>query len=121
MDTLVFKTFGWFGAAVVALFLAMVAADSGFAVHMAIVGLAALLAGIAQMRSADYAVLTGLISSPPAASDTYDDEPVRWGVVATVFWGLIGFLVGLVLLRLVTPLIIYFVRLSLFQFVRCKH
>ena len=104
MDTLAFKTLGWFGAAFVALVLAMVAADSGFAVQMTIVCLAALLAGIGQLRSADYAVLTGAISRPPSADDTYDDEPIRWGVVATVFWGVVGFFVGLyIALQLTFP------------------
>jgi cytochrome c oxidase cbb3-type subunit I len=97
METLTFKTLGWLGAAIFALFLALAAADFGFRTHMLIISGAALLAMLAQVRSADFAALTGLISSPAGVSETYDDEPIRWGVVATVFWGVVGFLVGLVI------------------------
>ena len=104
METLVFKTFGWLFAAVVALFLAAAAADTGFSIHMMIMSAAALLAAIVLIRNADYAALTGAIARPPSASDSYDDEPIRWGVVATVFWGVVGFLVGLVIaLQLTFP------------------
>ena len=104
MDTLVIKTFGWFGLAVLALILAAVASDSGFAIHMGIFFVAALLAAVAQMRGADYARLTGLIARPAMAPTTYDDEPIRWGVVATVFWAVVGFAAGLyIALQLTFP------------------
>ena len=34
----------------------------------------------------------------------YDDDPIRWGVIATLFWGIAGFLVGLIIaLQLAFP------------------
>src|SRR3982750_349972 len=47
---------------------------------------------LAAMRPAEYAT-PGL----PRAADLgrYDDAPIRWGVIATLFWGIAGFLAGL--------------------------
>ncbi|HEY5721864.1 MAG TPA: cytochrome-c oxidase, cbb3-type subunit I [Allosphingosinicella sp.] len=104
MDALVSRTFGWLAAAILALFLAAAARDSGFSIHMMIVCVAALLAAAAQAKNADYALIGGSIARPAGASDRYDDEPIRWGVVATVFWGVVGFLAGLVVaLQLTFP------------------
>ena len=33
----------------------------------------------------------------PVDESAYMDEPIRYGVIATVFWGVIGFLVGVVI------------------------
>ncbi|MGE3396418.1 MAG: cytochrome-c oxidase, cbb3-type subunit I [Sphingomonas sp.] len=106
MDTLVFKTFGWFGVAVVALLLAAVSADWGFSVHMGIVIIAALLATAATMRRADYAALARGLSPAPPDQGRYDDEPIRWGVIATLFWGIAGFAAGLfIALQLAYPVL----------------
>ncbi|NNM76429.1 cytochrome-c oxidase, cbb3-type subunit I [Sphingomonas sp. ID1715] len=103
MDTLTFKTFGWFAVALIALMGMMVTVDQAFAVHMAIAGSAALIAGIWAMKNADYAVLQGLKAPRPAPTG-YDDDPIRWGVIATLFWGVAGFLAGLyIALQLAFP------------------
>lgn len=40
----------------------------------------------------------------PDGADRYDDDPVRWATIATVFWGMAGFLAGLVIaLQLAFP------------------
>ncbi|TCJ39075.1 hypothetical protein [Parafrankia sp. BMG5.11] len=40
----------------------------------------------------------------PTDPSRYDDDPVRWGVIATVFWGVVGFSVGLIIaLQLAFP------------------
>ena len=103
MDTLVMKSGGWLIAAILAVLLAASAADWGFAVHMAIVAAAALIACWVMISRADYAEL-GL----PRAADQgrYDDAPIRWGVIATLFWGIAGFLVGLfIALQLTFPVL----------------
>ncbi|WP_226631783.1 cytochrome-c oxidase, cbb3-type subunit I [Novosphingobium profundi] len=79
------------------LFLAVIgvalAADGGFAIHMSIVALAALIAVWFTVRSADYgAIARGILKMPDEGR--YDDDPVRWGVIATVFWGVVGFAAG---------------------------
>ena len=95
MDTLVIKSGLWMLAAVVAILLAAGAADTGFAVHMEIVAAAALLAVVGTLRSTDYGALAGPRPVPRPDQGRYDDAPIRWGVIATLFWGIAGFLAGL--------------------------
>jgi cytochrome c oxidase cbb3-type subunit I len=103
METLTFKTFGWFAVALIALLGMMATADQAFAVHMAIAGAAALIAGFWGMKTADYAAFQGLKPAKPAPTG-YDDDPIRWGVIATLFWGVAGFLAGLyIALQLAFP------------------
>ncbi|MFM6933769.1 MAG: cytochrome-c oxidase, cbb3-type subunit I [Novosphingobium sp.] len=92
------------GLWLVVLFLAIVAtagsADWGFAVHMGIVALAALIALVFALRGGDY---TGAAPAPEDRSKYYD-EVIRWGVIATVFWGMAGFAAGLfIALQLAFP------------------
>jgi len=105
METLTMKV----GSLLLAAFLAFVAAasavDSGFAVHMWIVVAAALLAAFAIANKADFAALARGAAPKPDQS-RYDDDPVRWGILATVFWGMAGFLVGLyIALQLAFPVL----------------
>jgi cytochrome c oxidase cbb3-type subunit 1 len=102
MTELTFKTFGWFGAALFALLLAMAAADGAFAVQMMIVCTAALIAAIVTMKRGDYAAHAGLVARKPETG--YVDDVIRWGVIATLFWGVAGFLAGLyIALQLAFP------------------
>lgn len=97
MDNLVLKVFGWLAVAIIALFATIGAADSGFAIHMGIVTVGALIAAVVTMRGADYAVLTGLAPAIPTDHGRYYDDLVRLGVLATLFWGIVGFLVGVII------------------------
>lgn len=97
MDILVVKIGGWLLVALLALAAAVAAVDTGFAVQMSIVCAAALIAAWVTTVRADFPVLTGLITRPAHVSDRYDDDVIRWGVIATVFWGVVGFLVGVVI------------------------
>jgi cytochrome c oxidase cbb3-type subunit 1 len=104
MDTLVMKGGGWLLAALVAIFLAAAAADSGFSIHMMIVAVAALIACWMTISRADYAALAAGRAARPADQGLYDDTPIRWGVIATLFWGVAGFLAGLyIALQLAYP------------------
>ncbi|MFM5930886.1 MAG: cytochrome-c oxidase, cbb3-type subunit I [Novosphingobium sp.] len=92
------------GIWLVVLFLAIAAvaasADWGFAVHMGIVALAAVIGLAVALRGGDYS------GNPPAAEDRgkYYDDVIRWGVIATVFWGMAGFAAGLfIALQLAFP------------------
>ena len=92
MDSIVSKAGTWLLLGVVALFAMLLAADGGFAVHMAIMSIAALsVAFLTMSRVGDISLAPGV----PAGR--YDDEPIRWGLVATVFWGVVGLLVGVVI------------------------
>jgi cytochrome c oxidase cbb3-type subunit 1 len=104
MDTLVAKAGGWLGLALLALVMAAVAVDAPFAVHMIIVALAALLMLWATVSRADYDAIARGILKMPADQGVYDDDPVRWGVIATLFWGIAGMAAGLfIALQLAFP------------------
>jgi cytochrome c oxidase cbb3-type subunit 1 len=83
------KSGGLFLAMIIALFGMAQAQDTAFAVHMGIMALAALIAALAVMKGAN---LSGQLADN---EHQYDDAPVRWGVIATTFWGVVGLLAGL--------------------------
>ncbi len=89
MYSLMAKAFGLAFLAVLALILIPRAADGGFAVHLAIVAIAAFAAVAVSLHSADDAIFLGIAKRPN--SSLYDDDPIRWGVIATLFWGIAGF------------------------------
>ena len=98
------------GVWLVVLFLAVIAAalaaDGGFAIHMAIVALAAFVCLWFSLRNTDYAAVSRGIFRMPVDEGRYDDDPIRWGVIATVFWGMAGFAAGLfIALQLTWPVL----------------
>ena len=98
------KTLAWFGAMILAILAAIFAADSGFATHAVIV---ALVAGVLMFVSAsrfDPGSTARTFFKMPDGPSHYDDEVIRWGVIATLFWGMAGFLAGLfIALQLAFP------------------
>ncbi|HKX22269.1 MAG TPA: cytochrome-c oxidase, cbb3-type subunit I, partial [Rhizorhapis sp.] len=106
MENLVMKSGGWLAAALLAAMAAILAADSGFAVHMSIMAVAALIAMWVTMSRADYGAIARGLLRVPADQGKYDDDPIRWGVIATVFWGIAGFAAGLfIALQLAFPVL----------------
>ena len=105
MPTIITRAGIWLAGLLLAI-LAMVAAkDAPFAIQMGTVALAAVVGLVATLRSADYKAASAGTTVPADAS-RYDDDPIRWGVIATVFWGMAGFLVGLIIaLQLAFPLL----------------
>ena len=104
MEQLVLRSGGWLLAALLALAAALLAVDTGFSIHMGIVCVAALLAMWFTMSRANYTAIAQGVFKMPSDQSAYDDDPVRWGVIATVFWGLAGFLAGLyIALQLAFP------------------
>jgi cytochrome c oxidase cbb3-type subunit I len=76
------------------------------AMHMAIIALAAFIGLWVSISRVDYAALAQGIIRAPADPGKYDDDPIRWGVIATVFWGMAGFLAGLyIALELAFPVL----------------
>lgn len=94
MDRLVLKAGSWLGLALLALAMAVFAVDTPFAVHMVIVMIACLLAWWFTMSRADYGAFARGLVKMPADQGAYDDDPIRWGVIATLFWGLAGMFAG---------------------------
>ncbi|PZO72160.1 MAG: cytochrome-c oxidase, cbb3-type subunit I [Pelagerythrobacter marensis] len=94
----------WFGLLIVAVLAVAAAKDTGFAIHMAIVGAAAFI--LLWVTAGNYNPLARAqsIFHMPEGPSRYDDDPVRWGVLATMFWGIAGFLAGLfIALQLAFP------------------
>ncbi len=96
MESVVARAGMWLAALFVAIVFFVNAVDTGFAVHMAIFGLAALAGLVISLRKTDYlAVANG--TRLAVDQGRYDDDLIRIGVILTTFWGVVGFLVGLVI------------------------
>ena len=101
MQWVVARSGGYLLAMLLALVAVSQAVDTAFAIHMAIFALAALLAAVVTIRTADH---SGMVLAHDKTQ--YDDEPIRWGVIATTFWGVVGLLVGLTIaMQLAFPLL----------------
>jgi len=92
MDMTAERSIGWTILAAAALLMAAGAHDSAFSIHMTIMALAGFAAAFATANGIGF-----LKPSLADLSGRYDDQVVRWGVLATVFWGVVGLLVGLVI------------------------
>lgn len=106
MDNLLVKAGGWLALVFLAFIAMVLAVDGGFAVHMGIILVACLIALWVTVSTADYAAIGRGILKAPADPGKYDDDPIRWGVIATLFWGMAGFAVGLfIALQLAFPVL----------------
>ena len=106
MEAVVGRVGLWFMVLLLAIVAIAGAQDTGFAVHMTIVAIVALALLATTARNYDPLAKAQSLFKMPEGRSRYDDDPIRWGVLATVFWGVIGFLVGLVIaLQLVFPLL----------------
>jgi len=106
MESLLMRAGGWLAIALLAFFAMVFSVDGSFAVQMGIATAAALIAAWATISRADYTGIARGILRTSGDQSRYDDDPIRWGVIATVFWGVVGFLVGLVIaLQLAFPLL----------------
>ena len=122
MDTVLMRAGTWFAVALLAFWGLAQSVDPGFTVHMGIIGAAALLVAVITLRGADYAAIANGLIRTPADLSRYDDDPVRWGVIATVFWGVVGFLVGLfIALQLAFPALNFNLEYTTFGRLRPLH
>jgi len=122
MDGLVLKAGGWLGLALLALAMAVMAVDTPYAVHMTIMMIAALLALWFTMSRADYGAIARGILKAPADQGQYDDDPIRWGVIATLFWGTAGLAAGLfIALQLAYPALNFNLEFTTFGRLRPLH
>ncbi|MGB3472249.1 MAG: cytochrome-c oxidase, cbb3-type subunit I [Erythrobacter sp.] len=94
MEAVVGRLGVWALVLLAAIFAIAGAQDSGFAIHMGIIGgVAVLLILLTLTRFDPLAKAQSIFKMPPGPS-RYDDDVVRWGVIATMFWGLAGLLAG---------------------------
>jgi cytochrome c oxidase cbb3-type subunit 1 len=104
MDDVLLKGGGWLLIGFIAVVAIAASADFGFSVHLAIVAAAAFAMLVFTLRNTDYGAIASGVSSKVADEASYDDDPVRWGVLATIFWGIAGFAAGLyIALQLAFP------------------
>ena len=84
----------WFVVLALSVILVATARDSGFAAHATILGiLAFVMIWVTAARFDPLGKAQGFFKMPEGPS-RYDDDPVRWGVLATMFWALVGLLAG---------------------------
>ncbi|HUE47340.1 MAG TPA: cytochrome-c oxidase, cbb3-type subunit I [Aestuariivirgaceae bacterium] len=86
-------------AALLALLGAAFARDDVFQSHMWVAFFALSLGAIMLLRQADYAPATAPANIPLRDNGeiAYMDGPIRYGVIATMFWAIVGLLVGVVI------------------------
>ncbi|ABQ60537.1 cytochrome c oxidase, cbb3-type, subunit I [Brucella ovis IntaBari-2006-46-332] len=78
--------------ALFAVLLAGFSHDELFRTHMWILFATLAIFTILLMRNADYGLTPKKVDQ-----STYMDGPIRYGVITTVFWGVVGFLVGVLI------------------------
>ncbi|MBY3239172.1 cytochrome-c oxidase, cbb3-type subunit I [Rhizobium laguerreae] len=88
-------------AAFLALLVAAFARDHLFAVHMGILCLCLFMGAVLMVRKVDFSPAG---QQRKVDKSGYFDEVIRYGLIATVFWGVVGFLVGVIIaLQLAFP------------------
>lgn len=104
MESVVRRLGVWGSVLLLAIIALALAQDTAFAVHMGIIAVvAALLAVLTMARFDPLAKAQSIFKMPPGPS-RYDDDVIRWGVIATMFWGITGLLVGVIIAtQLVIP------------------
>ncbi|TIX51982.1 cytochrome-c oxidase, cbb3-type subunit I [Alteraurantiacibacter aquimixticola] len=105
MEALTTRAGMWFAMLVLALMAAALAHDAAFAAQMVIVAIAI---GVALWWTLMGSQVDrfGNWLRPAHDEGKYDDDPIRWGVIATMFWGIAGFAAGLfIALQLAFPVL----------------
>ncbi|MEA3263887.1 MAG: cytochrome-c oxidase, cbb3-type subunit I [Pseudomonadota bacterium] len=97
MESVVSRSGWWLAALFFSVFAMGAAADWGFAVHMGIFAVAALVGLVISLRTADFKAAADGLLHVPQDHTRYDDDLIRYGMIATMFWGMAGFLVGLII------------------------
>ena len=94
----------WFFVMLLSIVVAGTAADSGFAAHATIIAIVAF--ALMWMSAARFDPVSNgrTFFKMPDGPSRYDDDVVRWGAIATMFWGMAGLAAGLfIALQLAFP------------------
>ena len=122
MDILLTRVGAWFFVAVLAFVAMILGMDQAYSVHMGIACIAALIAMAVAMNRFDFVTERFPVLSGPSVASRYDDDPIRWGAIATLFWGIAGFLVGLIIaLQLAFPVLNFNLEYTTFGRLRPLH
>ncbi|MBA4781889.1 MAG: cytochrome-c oxidase, cbb3-type subunit I [Rhizobiales bacterium] len=93
-------TFAMGTGAIFAVFASALASEPLFATHMGMLALVLAVGAVVTIRYGDYGdqrfagMRTSLFRDMPTG---YRDDVVRFGAIATLFWGIVGFLVGVLI------------------------
>ena len=94
----------WFGVFLLSVIVMATAADWGFAAHATIVACVAFAFMVMSALRFDPSGKAQGFFRMPEGPSRYDDDVIRWGVIATMFWGMAGFLAGVfIALQLAFP------------------
>ncbi|WP_198507713.1 cytochrome-c oxidase, cbb3-type subunit I [Qipengyuania seohaensis] len=103
-ETALGRTMLWFVLFLVSIVVVATAADGGFAAHAVIVALVCFVLMWMSASRYDPASKLNSFFKMPDTPSKYDDDPIRWGVLATMFWGIAGLAAGLfIALQLAFP------------------
>ena len=94
MEAVVGRLGVWALVLLAALFAIAGAQDAGFAIHMGMIAGVAALIMVLNLTRFDPLAKANTFFKMPETDSRYDDDVVRWGVIATMFWGLAGLLAG---------------------------
>lgn len=83
-------------AAMLTLMGAALGHDQQFQVHMWVATVCLLLGALVLLRNVSFSQANAAAILKDGSEDRYFDGVVRFGVIATVFWGIAGFLVGVI-------------------------
>ena len=84
----------WFAVMILAIMASALGHDTAYSIQAALVALVAFLLVLMSASRFDPASSARTFFKMPDGPSRYDDDPVRWGVIATMFWGLAGLLAG---------------------------
>ena len=94
----------WFLLMLVMIGVMLGAKDTPFAIQAGMIAVLALVMVFLTASRFDPAGTTRGFFRMPEGNSRYDDDPVRWATIATMFWGLAGLLAGLfIALQLAFP------------------
>ncbi|MEO0690538.1 MAG: hypothetical protein AAFY51_09600 [Pseudomonadota bacterium] len=94
MEAVVGRLGVWALVLLAAIFAIAGAQDAGFAIHMGMIAGVAALIMVLNLTRFDPLAKANTFFKMPETDSRYDDDVVRWGVIATMFWGLAGLLAG---------------------------
>ncbi|GAA4045217.1 cytochrome-c oxidase, cbb3-type subunit I [Parerythrobacter jejuensis] len=104
MESVVGRIGLWFAVLLAAIMVIAATPDAGFAAHATIIAIVAFVVICATASTYDPLAKAQSMFKMPDGPSKYDDDPVRWGVIATLFWGMAGFAAGVfIALQMVFP------------------
>ena len=86
----------WLVLLLLSVMAAVAAQDTAFAIQAGTVAVACIVGLWFAIKSPDYKRLAHGVPAPAEDASLYYDDVIRWGAIATVFWGVAGFLVGVI-------------------------